>query len=334
MAHITSSRQSLKEVFPVLDTSIKSNSQSSSLNELLASESNQQYFQILKVDYNKVNPTNIKTTLITKTKDESKSSDFPVIIYDAISQSWKNAGTIGEKLPTAGAIPDQEFSNLLGNGNKNLGLAEYSTVRFLLQTRRVSQLVARTWLSPRQFDNEWERHNIELTRDLILSSNLEPDYYEPQGVLDDIRSQSPKTDYIIEPGMLNFDGIRLSLLLAGQAYRWVEKGTYNNDIEGYLQICDSILSTYEIVYEYAWRVSWDTFYASRVDVAQPGLKPRPPYYEVTLAYPPKPDTSEGSPLTEEKIKRWGFASEKQGDFPFYPKRNESFEPSSPIHRSI
>lgn len=263
-------------------------------------------------------PNDIKTTLVTRRRGEFQ--DYPIISYDVDSKSWRQDKAIGsaENLPTKGVEPDEKFMSHLAKKNKNLELAEYSTVRFLLQTRKVSQVIAKTWLSSNKFeeDEEWQKDNARYTRELLLSGNALPDDSK------DFTGGNDKTHYIIKPSMPNYTGIRLSLLLAGQAYRWVEAGAYRNNPKGYLPICDSILSTYESVYEYSWQVSWDTFYASRIDIPHTGLKPKPPYYEVTLAYPPKPDVSEKTPLTEEKIRAWGFAKEDKKGLPFYPAKDD------------
>jgi hypothetical protein len=183
--------------------------------------------------------------------------------------------------------------------------------------------MAKTWLPESHFKQDWEKDNVRCIRELFLSANIRPDKLEPNW--DEIPTSGSETEYIIKPDSLSQEGIRLSLLLSGQAYRWVKKGQYpNQDIEGYLPICESLYSTYETIYEYALKVSWDTFYASRVDVSQSGLNEKPPYYEVTLGYPPRPSLHECTTLTEEKIATWVNASEDYGtsNFPFYPAKND------------
>jgi hypothetical protein len=184
----------------------------------------------------------------------------------------------------------------------------------LLQTRRLSQLIAKTWLSESSFKTESEKNSVRCIREIFLSANLRPDNFDPNW--NNIPTSGPETSYIIQPDWLNQEGIRLSLLLAGQAYLKVEGG--------YMPICDPpIFSTYETIHEYSLKVSWDTFYASRVDVAQPGVNAKPPYYEVTLGYPPRPSVGEFTSLTEEKIATWVNAPEEYGNspFPFYPPKN-------------
>lgn len=290
-----------------------------------------QYFQILVVELTEhgssLNPSNIRTKLVTKRKKHF--NDFPVINYNFEKKKWERDKTISARLPAKGVIVKEGFLPIRNADSpqqyfENLG--KYPTVRFLLQTRKLSQLMAKTWLPKNYFNTHWEKDQVLCTREIFLSTNLKPDKFDPGW--DEIPTSGSDSDYIIKPDSLSQEGIRLSLLLTGQAYLWVPQGKYSNEIAGYLPICPSIFSTYEIIYEYAWKLSWDTFYATRVDLAQPGVNARPPYYEVTLGYPPKPPIDEFTTLTDSKIEAWVNASdEDNGDtpFPFYPRKNDDGE---------
>lgn len=301
---------------------------------------NNKYFQILIVKLtdqgSSIAPSNIKTTLVTKRKRDFKETDneednFTLIKYNPNNKTWESHGTIGDRLPSKGVKVKEDFLPIETCDSKQEyleNLCKYPTVRFLLQTRRLSQLMAKTWLPKNYFNTDWEKDQVLCTREIFLSTNLRPDNFDPNWDEIPISNSDTDYDYIIKPDSLSQEGICLSLLLTGQAYLWVPQGKYSNEIAGYLPIGPSIFSTYEIIYEYAWRLSWDTFYAARVDLAQPGVNARPPYYEVTLGYPPRPPLDEFTTLTESKIGAWVSASdEDNGDtpFPFYPRKNDDGE---------
>ncbi len=269
------------------------------------------YFQILVVerDEDKIG-NNIKTTLITKTR--KSFSEYPL----------QERGTIADRLPSKGVKVSEEFLPITTKDDNDCdkiisgNLAIYPTVRFLLQCRKLSQLIGITWLSENSFDQDIEYRKACFAREIFFAANIKPDRYERerQGNEDvgkDINlSHHEHTKYLIKRGSLSWQGINLSLLFAGQVY--MEEGGK------YIPISESILSTYELVYEYGLKVSWDTFYANRTDYAQSGFNAKPPYYEVLIGYPPRPELGEFT-VKEEDIKKWVDAPEDGGDIPFYGK---------------
>lgn len=288
-----------------------------------------QYFQILIIDINEESDPKFTTELVTKTKGEFREEDYNVITRDDKKEAWLTKDkkvTIGESLPTSGAKVDPEFLEKISP--EALRESQKSTIRFFLQTRKVSQLVAKTWLSQKELEKlgKWEKIKIDCIRSLILSCNLRPEEFDPEQFEFGNTENQDRYSYLIKPSMRNFNGIRLSLLLAGQAYIRVKEG---DNVLGYLLVSDSVMSTYETVNEYSWQVSWDTFYASRVDLAQPGLNRTPPYFDVTLAYPPRPD---GNQVTDANLEKWGYAKEKEEDYAdgdtklyFYPEDEKSVD---------
>ncbi|MEA5565498.1 hypothetical protein [Anabaena sp. UHCC 0399] len=231
-------------------------------------------------------------------------------------------------LPTAGTEVNKDFVDTDD--------PRFSAVRFLLQCRQLSQIMSYTWLDEQSIQTSPQKTQIELVREIFNSYNIIPDTYwleNHNGKLEltSIRSlQLSKKlidldiegEYLIRPEYVSYGSISLSLLLSGQAY--YQEGNQ------WKQIWKSILSTYETIWEYALDVSWDTFYASRVDLSQAGYPARPPYTKVTLGYPSRP--SEFS-LTQENIQRWAEAHETAQDehrkfqikLPFYPERYEDKE---------
>lgn len=263
------------------------------------------YFQVLIVTEPNED-AGIKTTLLTKTK-----ADFG-------KMKVSGGGTIADKLPSNGVELDPQFLRIKDDdGNINYqNLAKYSTARFMLQCRKLSQLIAQTWLPENSFKNkegqkdELAAQKARLARKIFFAANLEPNNFEPP--LNKIPT-GDGTENIIQPNRLSQQGLQLSLLFGGLVYTEsaLEKGTF-------VRICEPIFSNYELVYEYALRVSWDTFYATRTDYPQPGNNPVPPYYEVVISYPPRPELGEFT-VKLDQVEKWAKAKDKHGDFPFYPK---------------
>nr|AEH57223.1 putative precursor peptide [Prochloron didemni P3-Solomon] len=215
-------------------------------------------------------------------------------------------------LPTYGVKVDESFTKL-DSDLKDVQQAKHATVRFLLQTRRLSQMLALTWIDKK--DEEYtnlsnsQREIAALVKRIFDSYNLLPETY----LLKDL-DQGPKKEdlsninthlnnknpYIKETSTRGFTSISLSLLLAGQAY-------YGSKQHGYKPIFKSIFSTYEMIWEYALDITWDSFYASRVELTQAGgSNPKPPYYLVEIPYPPKPSEQN---LPSEYIRKWATAKE-------------------------
>ena len=218
-------------------------------------------------------------------------------------------------LPTCGVKVNADFMPL-SNGNTNLSeilQAEYATVRFLLQSRKLSQLTASTWLD----DEGGKQLNAsqikrKLVKKIFHTYNIRPDIY---WVDDEYRlSKKPMTakelqkkleeeninkHFLVKLNSISYNSISLVLLLSGQAY-YKADGTYEN-------ICGSIFSTYEMIWEYGIDLSWDTFYARREDISQSGLYPNPPFTKVILAYPPRPHDDS---LSQKQIENWVTAKDE------------------------
>ena len=263
------------------------------------------YFQVLIVTEPNED-TGIETTLLTKRKKDFKEMEV------------LGGGTIGEKLPSNGVELDPDFLRIQDeHGHINSqNLAKYSTARFMLQCRKLSQLIAKTWLPKDSFKDELSAKKARLARKIFLAANLQPNNFEPP--LQEIPT-GDGTENIIQPNRLSQQGLQLSLLFGGLVYTPSAPGS-----DTYLRICEPVFSNYELVYEYALKVSWDTFYSSRTDYPQPGNNPVPPYYEVVMAYPPRPQLSEFT-VKLDQLEKWAKAKDQGGEFPFYPQDMESSE---------
>ncbi|MDZ8260742.1 hypothetical protein [Nostoc sp. ChiQUE01b] len=264
-----------------------------------------------------------------------ENSEHPKLIYgtkknllDMLDPPKSSDSTL---FPSKGTSIDKDFmSDIPGE----LGDAQRSTVRFLKQARELSQRMAATWLNEEKIPTDEDKIKIKLVRKILNSYNLPLDTYfvNDEGTLNNnpdgleqlimtAQAEGNQDLYLIKREYVSYNSISLSLLLCGQAY-------YKNDNNEWTRIWEPIFSNYEIVYEYALDLSWDTYYATRKDIAQPGINQNPPYTEVTLGYPPRPPEFN---LTQEDIQRWVRAKEmpltgeENSEFPFYPpKENGKF----------
>jgi hypothetical protein len=318
MLNTTSNYQSLlPSNFPTAQT----------LGDLDKRSSTDKLFQLLIVEeMNKKSPNQslgITTTLLTGTLEtlKKKTSLEPL------------------KLPSRGVLlhdkflpinnQDQQEDEREDNQAKRYG------VRMLLQARKLSQLITKSWLSENQGKDEKDNKKFRIIRKLFLTANLQPEQYDGKDIdgneikgINDLQKLNPsvsdaKADIIL-PSRLNWSHLRLSLLFAGQAYM-------KDDESGELTpLCEPILSTYEIVNLYAFKLVWNDFAAYREELIQPGILQVPPYNLVTVPYPPRPNTNEFTQLTDEMIQAWAYAEEgvPQGEqlesekFPFYPLKGE------------
>jgi len=283
-------------------------------------------FQILEVTENPGYSQDICTTLVTQPK-----SEFPPDVQ--------------KRLPSNGVSVKEDFLPPIIPGSNppkvnEVNLTKLHAVEMLFQARKLSQLLAKSWLP-----NESKINS--LIRKLFLTGDLSPDNYEnnfpnhlksglsltAQGLSDlyivaGHLSQKNKIDTkvsfdlnlsrstLILPDGLNWQLIRLSLLFAGQAYL-VEQD--ENQQKTYIPLCDPILSTYDIcVYVAFTMISWSDYIAQRLEFTQPGRNAKPPYFKVTVPYPPL-ILQEGTDLTEDQIKEWVNAPDEGGNWPFYPE---------------
>jgi hypothetical protein len=219
-------------------------------------------------------------------------------------------------LPTSGVSVDPEF---VKDGDPKYA----SSIAYLLQARKLSQTLAYTWLKPEDIEDEEIRFQVGLIRTILDTFSIAPK--EKIVGSDDVSEialerellsikEAGYDSFLIKPGSIGYDSIKLPLLFSGQAY-------YKKD-DNYRRICDSIISTCDSVNQYSMNISWNTFYASVEDLPASGRSPNPPYTQMTLGYPPKPNEFN---LNDKQIKDWATATEYYGDstFPFYPEKNTS-----------
>lgn len=272
------------------------------LHECSTNDAHDSLFQILIID--DTNPHQSETKLVYGNREFFKGH-------------YKGVDT--HNLPTKGAEVDPHFAP---KNNMN-----YPTIRFLLQSRRLSQMMASTWIN---YDETSDTNcQPKYVKKIFDSFNINPrTYWGTDLVEDDILYQilleakeKSLVDYLIQPTSVGYSSISLALLLSGQAY-YVDFVDHENK-ENLKKIGEPIFSTYEMIWEYAIDLSWDTFYATRKDISQSGNNPRPPFTQVTLSYPPRPSEFN---LKEKSIQDWVFAPEHADEiadnqYPFYPTQD-------------
>ncbi|MGK7942403.1 MAG: hypothetical protein AB4062_20035 [Crocosphaera sp.] len=259
-------------------------------------------------------------------KDDNSSDKFKTELFYGSKEDLEEKfldENCSFDLPTKGVEVDTKFVNE--------SEYEYPTVRFLLQCRRLSQILTYTWLEPDNIEEDM-RLRIELTKLILDKYNILPkvDFINSEAnkvesmrerqlqlkqKLLDIEKKNPEMlSNLILPESMSYRSISLALLLCGQAYY------HDKESKKLTRICESIFSTYESIWEYALKLSWDTFLATRIDISQAGNSPKPPYTEVTMGYPPKPNSFS---LKDNQIENWVKATEhfedENNDYPFYPK---------------
>ncbi|MDJ0675431.1 MAG: hypothetical protein QNJ36_08650 [Calothrix sp. MO_167.B42] len=245
------------------------------------------------------------------------------LVYGTKEDLERKYGLDPSYLPAKGVQIDQDFLQQ--------GSADYSTLRFLLQGRKLSQIMTKTWLDPKEQDV-----NTKIIKKIFDSYNIIPDSYwlerenklesiediQLQRKLLDIQEKTGSGNFkkdlsalLIRPTHIGYNSISLVLLLSGNAYYKDKQGDYIRIYD------DSILSTYETIWEYALDLSWDTFYAYRIDLSQAAVQQKPPFTKVTLGYPPRPDQFS---LKQDNIKTWVNATEyysSDNKYSFYPEKD-------------
>ncbi|MGB5970468.1 MAG: hypothetical protein WBG70_19300 [Spirulinaceae cyanobacterium] len=261
---------------------------------------------------------------------------------------------ISSYLPSSGAIFSEGFFSALSNINsEKVEQVEvnnfYQPIRTLLYSRKISQLIAKTWWSYLEAkDNglwdkfttgEWkgiiqdnhkkdEEYGFDIldgliAREIFLYGGSDsPDYPDHEGknrFYSPLKGRISKVEqarFLILPSSRGWSGVSLSLLLAGQAYYEID-GKYH-------QISQPIFSTGEITMLHSLEVDWTKFQGGIKELIIDQDKPWVGYH-IVLPYPPIP-----SHVAQEEIKKWAWAkdepleegSAEESHFPFYKKDDQ------------
>ncbi len=327
------------------------------------------YYQVLVIDFTGDDDSHKswKTKLITQTKQEFDNEKYKLDqdTRQKINQSYQESDssdnldhtTIGSTLPSPGSMLNKGLIEALlkqqdSSSDSYLPIELnnfYEPLRTLLHTRKMSQLIAKTWDAQLEANKILKvpeesdllklaienQNNIPLDifdgliarAIFLLSDSSEPDGLIPESldVYYPLKSSSETTEqarFLILPNSKGWQTIGLSLLMAGQVYYRVDENgnILKEEEEGgyYRQVNQSILSTGETVMKYALDVSLSLYKGDIRELDLRGNKSSPAYLAV-LPYPAIPSEIN---LSHDKIRAWAEADDTTGDFPFYIKDSD------------
>ncbi len=323
------------------------------------------YYQILEVQAHKEEKKvgkNIATKIVAKQRgtgdiNKSQTNTFDYYKIDSKTKTKlkdyypdikSDKDKLSSYLPSPGIIfPDGFIKSLKGDVTNQTELNNFhDSLRNILITRKLSQLIAKTWwaylqaketyLDKEKTDNLWKRFTGGkwevfdrndtgnytdildglIAREIFLLAGQEsPDHPDP----DDPNIYVPlkglerrnHVRFLILPSSKSWQGINMSLLLSGQAYRKIG--------EEWHQISQPIMSTGEIVFNYSFESDWSKF---KGEIKELGTNLESPWVvsQVIMPYPPIPSDKE---LEPKDIEKWAFAKDDDKDLPFYKKNKDN-----------
>ncbi|MEO1378186.1 MAG: hypothetical protein AAFW70_28720, partial [Cyanobacteria bacterium J06635_10] len=343
-------------------------------------------YQILEVspaaeDKDKREEQKISTTVVTKKRggnsintgdNSTNTNDDPEYFYEYLLDQYTiskleeyprkgDDDKLSSYLPSSGVVFSEGFiETLSGSSSEKIKQTEvnnfYQPMRTLLYSRKISQLISKTWWSylraketkvneksemtlwDKFVNGDWEciikfdsdsNYGLDILDGLIAreiflyggseapdNPDPEEDFYKP---LKGYSSENEQARFLILPSSKGWRGICLSLLLAGQAYYKI-KGTNKYK---YHQISQPIFSTGEITMLHSIEVDWSKFHGDIKEIIIDQNKPWVGYH-IVIPYPPIPS---GIEKEQENLQRWAWAKEEYSEkdpqeeryFPFYIK---------------
>ncbi|MFN9675587.1 MAG: hypothetical protein ACK552_24655, partial [Microcystis sp.] len=224
-----------------------------------------------------------------------ENEDTPKLVYGTKEALQTKYNLAPSSFPSSGCEVDPEFCPSGQDQDKDpLAEIKLSTVHFLLQTRKISQMIAYTWLEPENIPDEMKT-KVKLVREILKFTNqklptcwLDDPSQEPKGIngIDLSRkllgySQTIPSEYswLIPQSHISYDFIALALLLCGQAFYKDENGQFAN-------IWEPIGSIYQLIFEYGIDVTWELFHGVMTELVHTGKDF--PANKITVPYPPRP----------------------------------------------
>jgi hypothetical protein len=312
------------------------------------------YYQILEVkpstkEEQKRKGQNISTTILARKRgsgntgnpepDSFNDLELDRETIEKLKDYPRKGGDnkLSSYLPFPGVVFPEGFIKTLSKENSNqteLGNF-YPSIRVILQTRKLSQLIARSWWTylEAKENGEWDKFTDGAWDDIpsqildgliareifLFAGGSPPDNPNPEdpSIYNPLQSKDSTEKgarFLILPTSKAWQGITLSLLSSGQAY-------YLNKKENkYHQIAESVLSTGEIVFNYSLESDWSIFQGQFKELI---ISQESPWmvYQTVMPYPPIPSSEQ---LAPNDIKKWAEAEEEGGDFPFYRKQDGTY----------
>lgn len=254
-----------------------------------------------------------------------ENEDPPKLVYGTKKALQTKYNLAPSSFPSSGAKVDPKFFPSQPKDDP-LAQAELSTVYFLLQTRKLSQMIAYTWLEPENIPDEMKA-KVNLVRKILRFPHQKVCTYwldNPQEaespiseidlsrkLLGDSETHPKKYKYswLIQPDNINYDFIALALLLCGQAF-------YKDKNGQFAHIWEPIGSIYQLIFEYGLDVSWELFHGVMTELVHTGKDF--PAGKITVPYPPRPSEFN---VSQSDIQTWAKAKEHDGPYPFYPSEH-------------
>jgi len=254
-----------------------------------------------------------------------ENEDPPKLVYGTKEALQTKYNLAPSSFPSSGAKVDPRFCPSGKDQPKDpLAQAELSTVHFLLQTRKLSQMIAYTWLEPENIPKKMQA-KVNLVRKILIFPHQKvctywldnhQVYENPISEIDlcrkllgDSEQTPPEYSWLIQPDNINYDFIALALLLCGQAFYKDENGQF-------AQIWEPIGSIYQLIFEYGLDVSWELFHGVMTELVHTGKDF--PAGKITVPYPPSPSEFN---VSQSDIETWAKAKEHDGPYPFYPSQD-------------
>lgn len=270
----------------------------------------------------------------------------PKLVYGKKENLISYYGLDNSAFPSSGVEMDRKF--ILSGGVDALTYSTGAMTHWLLQTRKISQLIAYTWLNPENIAensvdeaNTVSKQQVEYARKILSypmmdtipyyvkknqSGELEEKEFGDGNYIDDLANELPgiklyagskaeNSSLLIKPGHENYRYLPLALLLCGQAF-------YKFENDGYQQLWEPIANMPQLIVELGLSVTWDTFYGTISDRSSGGATNQYPYKTASIPYPPRPNEFN---LTQEQIKAWATADDHASDgeeYPFYPSEDD------------
>jgi hypothetical protein len=256
-----------------------------------------------------------------------ENEDTPKLVYGTKEALQTKYNLAPSSFPSSGCEVDPEFCPSGQDQDKDpLAEIKLSTVHFLLQTRKISQMIAYTWLEPENIPDEMKT-KVKLVREILKFPNQKlptcwlDETLQQTKVITEIdlsrkllgNSQTIPSEYswLIPPSHISYDFIALALLLCGQAF-------YKDKNGQFASIWEPIASIYQLIFEYGVDVAWELFHGITTELVHTGQNSTLPANKITIPYPPRPSEFN---VSQSDIATWAKANDHDGSYPFYPSKD-------------
>ena len=312
------------------------------------------YYQILEVEPHSGKERNITTSIIVKKRGTGNNEETELDSFDdykldtetkeKLQNYYKknDSERLSSYLPFEGVIFPEGFMKNIFATPGNSGQTElgnfYQSMRLLLQSRKLSQLIAKTWWTylkakengawEKFAAGDWKDIDLEILDGLIareiflLAGGSPPNNPDPKdpSIYYPLKSKfvaEQEARFLILPSSKAWQGITLSLLSSGQAFYLNPNPKEHNK---YHQIAESVLSTGEIVFNYCLESDWSIFQGTFKELT---ISHETPWVEcqAVMPYPPIPSREQ---LDPDDMRKWAQAKDEDKELGFYKKQGKNY----------